>query len=220
MNELKITTKNEAKQIQQKWYYTGIPCKNGHIDKRYVNTGICYSCKRNLNKKCNIKHPDTLQKISKRSYDNNKEKKIKYSKDWAENNRTKSNEIKNNWKKKHREQHLAQARNYSKNKRKNPQYRLSKNMSKAIWECLKNDKKQFTWLKFVDFTLNDLILHLENKFTTEMNWENYGTYWHVDHIKPLSWFDLETEFKDAWALSNLQPLEATKNLSKNNRYIG
>jgi 5-methylcytosine-specific restriction endonuclease McrA len=53
-----------------------------------------------------------------------------------------------------------------------------------------------------------------------MTWENYGIYWHIDHIKPLSWFNLETEFKDAWALSNLQPLEATKNLSKGNRYIG
>lgn len=53
-----------------------------------------------------------------------------------------------------------------------------------------------------------------------MTWDNYGKYWHLDHIKPLSWFDLETEFKDAWHLSNLQPLEATENLSKNNRYIG
>jgi 5-methylcytosine-specific restriction endonuclease McrA len=93
-------------------------------------------------------------------------------------------------------------------------------MSKAIWECLKNNKKQFSWLKFVNFSLNDLIVHLESKFTPEMTWENYGTYWHIDHVKPLSWFDLKTEFNDAWTLSNLQPLEATKNLSKNNRYIG
>lgn len=220
MNEPKITTKEEAKLIKQKWYFTGNPCKNGHIDKRYVNTGICYGCKRNLNKKCNAKHPDTLQRISKRDYNKNRDKKLEYSQNWAENNRARSNEIKNNWKINHREQHLTQAREYAKNKRNNPHYRLSKNMSKAIWECLKNNKKQYSWLKFVNFTLNELIQHLESKFTVEMTWNNYGTYWHVDHVKPLSWFDLETQFNDAWALSNLQPLEATKNLSKNNRYEG
>jgi hypothetical protein len=220
MEELKIITRNEARRIQQKWYYTGISCKNGHIDKRYVNTGICYGCKRSLNKICNVRHPDTLKKISKRGYKNNRDQKLKNSKTWVENNREKSNKYKNNWKINHREQHLKQAREYASNRRKDPHYRLSKNMSKAIWECLKNNKKQFSWLKFVNFSLNDLIVHLESKFTPEMTWENYGTYWHIDHVKPLSWFDLKTEFNDAWTLSNLQPLEATKNLSKNNRYIG
>lgn len=46
-------TREEAKQIGQKWYFTGEPCKNGHIDKRYVSSDICYMCKRNQNKKQN-----------------------------------------------------------------------------------------------------------------------------------------------------------------------
>lgn len=218
MNELKIITKEDAKEIKQKWYFTGKPCKYGHVDKRYVNTGICYCCKRNLNKKYNARNPETLKKISQRDYEKNKDKKIKRGKFWVENNREKSNQYKKNWKINHREQHLKQAREYASNRRKDPYYKLSKNMSKAIWECLKNNKKQLSWLKFVDYTLTDLIQHLESKFTPEMSWENYGTYWHIDHRKPLSWFNLETEFKKAWALSNLQPLEATKNLSKNNKY--
>ena len=213
-------TKEKAKEKGQKWYYTGIPCQKGHIDKRYVNTGICYECKRSLNKKYNHNNPETLQKISKKSYNKNRNKNLEYSKNWAKNNRKRSNEIKQNWKLNNREQHLKQAREYTNNRRKDPYYKLSKNMSKAIWECLKNNKKRLTWVKFVDYSLNELILHLENKFTIEMNWKNYGTYWHVDHIKPLSWFNLKINFKEAWALSNLQPLEATKNLSKGNRYIG
>ncbi len=44
-------TREEAKQIGQKWYFTGEPCKNGHVEKRYVKSGICYECKRNLNQK-------------------------------------------------------------------------------------------------------------------------------------------------------------------------
>jgi mannose-6-phosphate isomerase-like protein (cupin superfamily) len=48
---MKIITREEAKKIGQKWYFTGEPCKNGHVDKRYVNTDICYTCKRIQNKK-------------------------------------------------------------------------------------------------------------------------------------------------------------------------
>lgn len=42
--------------------------------------------------------------------------------------------------------------------------------------------------------------------------------WHIDHIVPLSAFDITTEdsdgFKRAWALSNLRPLWAAENLKK------
>lgn len=50
----------------------------------------------------------------------------------------------------------------------------------------------------------------------------YGSYWHVDHIRPMSWFDTTNfnEFTLCWSLDNLQPLEAVKNRMKSNRYIG
>lgn len=57
-----------------------------------------------------------------------------------------------------------------------------------------------------------------------MSWNNQGSYWHIDHIVPLSWFPYQTveeqAFKDCWALANLQPLEAKANLLKNNHFIG
>ena len=46
-----LISKEEAKKLNQKWYFTGKPCKNGHVDKRYVKSTICYECKRNLNQK-------------------------------------------------------------------------------------------------------------------------------------------------------------------------
>lgn len=55
-----------------------------------------------------------------------------------------------------------------------------------------------------------------------MNWDNYGSYWHIDHIKPISLFKYETaedpEFKKCWALDNLQPLEKIANLKKGNKF--
>lgn len=214
-------SREEAIELEQKWFFTGIACKNGHIDKRYLNNGICYSCKRIQNRSCNFRNPQSLKIRSKRAYEK-KDKNIlnQRSKDWYSKNVVKARKIKKNWKERNREKYLEYSRLYSRKQRLDPFKRLSKNMSKAIWECLKGNKNHITWLKFVNYSLEELKIHLENKFKTGMNWDNYGKYWHVDHIKPLSWFDLSKEFKEAWKLSNLQPLEAEVNLSKCNRYEG
>lgn len=63
--------------------------------------------------------------------------------------------------------------------------------------------------------------HLESQFTDGMTWINYGVHgWHIDHIKPLSAFDLtnEQEIKTAFHYSNLQPLWAAENIRKHNKY--
>ena len=74
------------------------------------------------------------------------------------------------------------------------------------------------------YVLKDLIKHLENLFDKNMNWDNYGNYWSIDHIKPQSLFNFtsteEQSFKDCWALDNLQPLEKITNIRKGNRFIG
>ena len=63
-----------------------------------------------------------------------------------------------------------------------------------------------------------LLKWLESKFTHKMTWENYGSYWHVDHIIPISSFDLtdSKQCKQANHWTNLQPLEASANLAKSN----
>src|ERR1035437_2001086 len=89
MQELKLISKEEAIVLNQKWYYTGIPCHNGHIDKRYINTGICYECKRSLNKNCNKRNPERQKRNEKSNYNRNKEKIGKRNQIWAEKNRAK-----------------------------------------------------------------------------------------------------------------------------------
>lgn len=59
--------------------------------------------------------------------------------------------------------------------------------------------------------------HLQAQFKLGMSWGNYGE-WHIDHLIPISASDFtsydDASFKKCWALSNLQPLWATENLSK------
>jgi hypothetical protein len=54
-----------------------------------------------------------------------------------------------------------------------------------------------------------------------MSWENWGEYWHIDHIKPLAAFDLTVreEFLRAVHWTNLQPLEKLANLRKGKRIL-
>lgn len=63
--------------------------------------------------------------------------------------------------------------------------------------------------------------YLQAKFDSKMNWGNYGSYWHVDHILPLSKFDLTNpeEFARACHYTNMQPLEAIENIKKSNKII-
>jgi hypothetical protein len=50
-----------------------------------------------------------------------------------------------------------------------------------------------------------------------MSWDNYGE-WQIDHIKPLSKFDLtdRQQLHEACNFNNLQPLWAEDNLAKSN----
>ena len=89
-------------------------------------------------------------------------------------------------------------------------------------QTLRHGKQNKTWLKLVDFTLNQLRAHLEKQFKDGMTWERFlkGEI-HIDHITPISAFNFSSpehiDFKRCWALSNLQPLWAKDNLSKKDK---
>lgn len=105
----------------------------------------------------------------------------------------------------------------------NPTYRVSRSMSSRINQLIR-DKEFTSVIDLLDYSIKELMIHLEKRFRDGMTWDNYGPYWHVDHIKPVSHFNFQSkndpEFKECWALSNLQPLLKSENLSKGNRYIG
>lgn len=59
--------------------------------------------------------------------------------------------------------------------------------------------------------------HIEKQFTKGMYWKNYGE-WHIDHIIPLCSANTEEELRLLCHYTNLQPLWAFDNISKNGKY--
>lgn len=111
-------------------------------------------------------------------------------------------------------------REYKKARRADPQYQLEKNLSSAIRKSLRGNKKGRKWETLVDWTAEELKQHLESLWKPGMSWDNYGD-WHIDHKIPESWWKYananDSEFKQCWALANLQPLWGKDNLIKGNR---
>jgi hypothetical protein len=45
------TTRKQAKELGQKYYFTGKKCPQNHTSKRYSHNGVCYDCVMESNKK-------------------------------------------------------------------------------------------------------------------------------------------------------------------------
>jgi hypothetical protein len=87
-----------------------------------------------------------------------------------------------------------------------------------LWGALKGKAKIGSAVRDLGCTIPELIVHLEKQFTKGMTWDNKGK-WHIDHIKPLSMFDLtdKKQFLEACNFMNLQPLWALDNIRKGNK---
>lgn len=197
----------------------------------------CKDCinreKRNWSKVYYQKNKKTIKEKSKKYYNKNKEKisdlTKKYRKKNSEHIKRKKREY--YYKTKNKDDFRERRREYKRLRLKNPLNRLNANISRGINRSLRSGKAGRSWESLVGYSVDDLKKHLEFLWEPWMNWENYGNpngdhtnCWHIDHIKPISWFNLKTfedpEFKKCWALSNLQPKEGKLNISKSNRYVG
>ena len=89
----------------------------------------------------------------------------------------------------------------------------------TVRHSLKNNK-ELSSKEYLGCNIEELKIHIENQFLEGMTWDNYGE-WHIDHIIPLKYQNPTLEETiERLHFSNTQPLWATDNLSKGNRFIG
>jgi hypothetical protein len=112
----------------------------------------------------------------------------------------------------------AKAREHARKQRSTSIGKLSSNLRCRLSCAIKNAKLSKclgSAVRDLGCTVEELKLHIETQFVDGMSWDTYGG-WHVDHIKPLSAFDLSQRDQIVLAChySNLQPLWALDNLRK------
>ena len=120
-----------------------------------------------------------------------------------------------------KEEILTQHAKYKYNKRRtDPFFKLNDNIRSLISNTFrkkkikKNDKSE----QILGCTFEEFKIHLEKQFDVKMSWDNQGTYWHMDHIKPISLATNERELIELNHYTNFQPLEKYENIKKRNKY--
>lgn len=61
------STMREARKLGYKRYYTGKPCKRGHVTERLSNNGYCLECHRQSTGKWRKENPDKVREYTART---------------------------------------------------------------------------------------------------------------------------------------------------------
>lgn len=142
--------------------------------------------------------------------------------DWFKRNPDKHRDRVQRWRDKNPERAAELTRSSQKTRRSTPWGKINNRMWAVIHSGVRT-KSNFIgkYAEALGYTWNDLREHLESRFDNGMTWDNWGEYWEIDHIKPLSSYRYESvydeSFKECWGLSNLRPLVRWKNQAKGNK---
>lgn len=113
----------------------------------------------------------------------------------------------------------ARQRDYERKRLKtDPLYKLGKSMRCHLYRIIQGQKSMAT-KELLGYDAEELKNHIESLWTENMNWENWGKEWEIDHIYPLSQYLKEGETRPHIinGLNNLQPLTKIKNRKKSNK---
>ena len=194
-----IITRKEAKANGLKLYFTGNPCVRGHITERIFPSGDCLECLR-------IKRKDKFASA---------EGKIAIMK------RIKKYETSEKGKVNRRKLYKKYYQQDMKDINKRILFSLESNFKRYFKVKNASGKRIRQVENLLGLDIEGFKSHLRKSFYADMTMENYGSYWHIDHIIPKSSFDLNDVDQSAicWHYTNLEPLLATDNLHKQAKLI-
>lgn len=209
---------NDFKQIKNTNRYKSlcVICEKEYMKKyRETNKEKIKSQK----KEWYVKNIDVNTTKRKINYQNNKETlKIK-SKTYSITNKEKIKQNKKEYYFKNKPKIIKQHGEYNKIKKKlNPLFKLSSNIRNIIYFSLKRNKlqKNDKTTVILGCSYKEFKQHLETKFESWMNWDNYGNpkdgviepnkTWDIDHIIPISTANTIEDVLKLNHYTNLQPL--------------
>jgi hypothetical protein len=236
-----ITSRATAKLLGLKRYFTGEPCIYGHVSERRTHNGVCIACEalpknrqraivnannaKDRNRKKDHEGFKSYQARLARErravlkIENPEMIKARDARTWAQRDKEASQEYMRKWRADNAD-HIREAdREHQKRERaENINAHLSQNLRNRLNRAIKRNSAAGSAVRDLGCSIEQLKIHLEAQFAPGMSWDNWGE-WHIDHIKPLSAFDLtdRAQFLAACNYSNLQPLWEAENLRKSNK---
>ena len=158
---------------------------------------------------------DKKREMDKKYRENNLEKKKEYLKEYRENNKEYINQRVNEWRRNNKCEHnkyrgvcsICNLQLYLVNLQRSSLKRMLK---------ISNLSKIKPTIAYLGCSAEYFKEYLQKKMTDEMTFENI----HIDHIKPVSRFNLDDpdEFSFCCHYTNLQPLLATDNIKKGDKW--
>jgi hypothetical protein len=193
-----------------------LTCKTNQTTKWYSGP-LCRQCYRKLphvkqselassrvcSKVYREKNKITLARKNKEWKENNTERAALYQKEYRRKNKHKKNELE-------KERRMTDV-----------EFKLVGNLRRRLNIALKKNVKTGSAVRDLGCSIEQFKAYIESMFQSGMDWNNWSRHgWHIDHIRPLSNFDLldAEQLKMACHYTNLQPLWATSNLIKGSKY--
>lgn len=212
----KIIIKSGEYKIKKSLIKTEIKLQN-NIDIGEENKQ-CKTCEKILNK-TNFRHNRLTciecEKNYGREYrksDIGKEK----SNEWVENNREKMTALQSNWYQNNKS-HIREKDNIR--LKTDFCYKFIKTQRRRILLALK--QKNMRTIEYLGCNAEEYLQWISSQLNDEFTLENHGLKWHIDHVIPLSKFNLDDENEVLLSLNwrNTTPLSIKDNLTKNNKII-
>lgn len=179
----------------------------------------------NQNKQCNkciiMKDDSEFRKNRRVCKDCERESGREYrrsndkAKIWATNNKDKMKELQSNWHQQNKERINEKFVDRYNN---DIEFKIKKNTHRRLLDLINKNK---TTKHYLGTEFSFIKEWLSFSFTPEMSWDNYGTFWHIDHVIPLNTFNIVNEEEQliAFNWTNLMPYKKEDNLSKHDNIV-
>lgn len=201
-------------------YFTGKPCKNGHIDERFVSDHGCVTCG-NVRSRTR-RAPGFKEKLAKQ---------VEIRSSVAEENSrlsgiqlmTREEAIASGLSryytgilcpKGHNSERFVSGRicvKCTRERRLEPHCRAYYNTLSRVYQA-----SEIYGRHLIGISIKGFKKYIESQFTGEMSWDNYGEIWELDHRKPLCAFDLtdQDDLKVCAHYTNIHPVTPSENKKK------
>lgn len=207
-----VVTREQAKSAGMTRYFTGEPCKHGHITERRTLNGHCLQCDRDRASAARAKDPDGHRKALRDLYAANRQKYQAKEK----LRRLQNPDVFKS----------SRRANYKKNASKIAAQRKTRRRHDPIWAfneraramirgsfARQGFKKNSGTEEILGCSLIEFRSHIERQFLPGMTWEN-RSLWEIDHIVPASSAKTIEEAESINKSGNLRPIWRKENRSK------